>query len=91
MGALPPASRTNLGLDYGCGHGRPHELSAMVHPTRSAADVSAPPTVKVVPLADRPRTAEFEWLRAHAREYAGQWVALDGSRLLARVYRPRPI
>jgi hypothetical protein len=31
---------------------------------------------------DRPRTAEFEWLRAHAREHAGQWVALDGSRLL---------
>ena len=45
-------------------------------------DVFAPPSVRSVPLLDRPREAEFNWLRAHAREYAGQWVALDGCRLL---------
>jgi hypothetical protein len=26
---------------------------------------------------------EFQWLSEHAREYAGQWVALDGDRLIA--------
>ncbi len=45
-------------------------------------DVYAPPTVKSVALLDRSRAAEFDWLREHAREYPGQWVALDGSRLL---------
>lgn len=54
----------------------------MVHSTRTVTDISAPPTVKAVPIVDRPRTAEFDWLREHAREYPGQWVALDGSRLL---------
>jgi len=29
------------------------------------------------------RTPEFEWLRAHGREYRGQWVALVENRLLA--------
>jgi hypothetical protein len=54
----------------------------MAQPTRTVTDVSAPPNVKAVPVVDHVRTAEFEWLRAHAREHAGQWVALDGSRLL---------
>src|SRR2546428_5386583 len=27
-------------------------------------------------------TREFKWLADHAREYAGQWVALDGDRLI---------
>jgi hypothetical protein len=46
-------------------------------------DVFAPARVKAVPIADRPREAEFAWLREHATEYAGQWVALDGARVLA--------
>ncbi len=32
------------------------------------------------PIKDR--TKENEWLRQHRDEYAGQWVALDGDRLL---------
>jgi hypothetical protein len=47
------------------------------------ADVVALPRVKAVLVVDRPRDAEFGWLREHAPEYAGQWVALDGARLLA--------
>ena len=54
----------------------------MALPTRPVTDVSAPPTVKTASVVDRPRPAEFDWLRENAREYAGQWVALDGSRLL---------
>jgi predicted DNA-binding antitoxin AbrB/MazE fold protein len=29
------------------------------------------------------REAEQEWLKQHEREYAGQWVALDGNVLLS--------
>ncbi|MGH9937988.1 MAG: DUF5678 domain-containing protein, partial [Blastocatellia bacterium] len=29
------------------------------------------------------RTKENEWLRQHGEKYAGQWVALDGARLLS--------
>ena len=27
-------------------------------------------------------TPAMEWLRLHSKEYGGQWVALDGSRLI---------
>ena len=36
---------------------------------------------KDLPIRDRSR--EAEWLRKHRDEYAGQWVALDGERLIA--------
>jgi hypothetical protein len=29
------------------------------------------------------RSKEFEWLAQHQDQYAGQWVALDGSRLIS--------
>src|ERR1700682_2952467 len=34
-------------------------------------------------LAVSERTLEQEWLREHREEYAGQWVALNGSALLS--------
>lgn len=37
-------------------------------------------------LPDRPAlddTREREWIKEHRHEYAGQWVALDGDRLVA--------
>lgn len=33
------------------------------------------------PMKDR--TRELEWIAKHRHEYAGQWVALDGDRLIA--------
>ena len=33
------------------------------------------------------RTAELEWLSAESAPYAGQWVALDGGRLIAHAPR----
>ena len=46
-------------------------------PSRPARDRRVPP----VPVPDSRR--ELQWLVAHARAYAGQWVALDGDRLIA--------
>lgn len=60
----------------------------MANPTRETkTDVYAPPVVKRVPIQDRPRDAEFAWLREHAPEYRGQWVALDGATLLGAAFR----
>jgi hypothetical protein len=49
-----------------------------------APEPPRPPRDKRLP--DRPmkdRTREMNWLAAHRHEYAGQWVALDGDRLIA--------
>jgi hypothetical protein len=45
--------------------------------TMPALDKRVPP--RLVPDSER----EMKWLREHSREYANQWVALDGDRLIA--------
>ncbi len=45
--------------------------------TRSPLDKRLPSR----PMKDR--TREMAWLEEHKHEYAGQWVALDGDRLIA--------
>ncbi|MGE0131940.1 MAG: DUF5678 domain-containing protein [Blastocatellales bacterium] len=43
-----------------------------------------PPLDKRVPPAPLPdQKAILRWLSEHSHEYAGQWVALDGERLIA--------
>lgn len=43
-----------------------------------------PPRDKRVPSQPMPDdTREMEWIEQHKHEYAGQWVALDGDRLIA--------
>ena len=37
------------------------------------------------------REAEQDWLRQHEREYAGQWVALEGNVLLSNGARAREV
>ncbi len=39
------------------------------------------PHLKPIPVPDS--TREMRWLAEHQREYIGQWVALDGDRLIA--------
>ena len=41
------------------------------------------PRVLARDLPIRDRSREAGWLRKHRDEYAGQWVALDGERLIA--------
>ena len=36
-------------------------------------------------------SAEMAWLKAHGHEYAGQWVALVGDRLVAHGADARPV
>jgi len=42
------------------------------------------PLDKRVPAQPTPdRTREWQWIESHKQEYAGQWVALEGDRLVA--------
>lgn len=52
---------------------------------QTAASVKVkPPRDKRVPSKPmRDRTRERQWVNDHKHEYAGQWVALDGDRLVA--------
>lgn len=57
---------------------------------------SAPPlpmTPRFVRRTNPPkdRSREFEWLSKHRDEYAGQWVALDGDRLIAHDSEYEPV
>jgi len=36
-------------------------------------------------------TREQEWLEEHEKDYAGEWVVLDGARLIGHGVDPRPI
>lgn len=64
----------------------------MALPVRAGhTDVFTPPRVTAVAVVDRSREAEFAWLREHAHEYRGQWVALDGARLLGAALRLRDL
>ena len=43
-----------------------------------------PPLDQRVPCEPMPdRTREMNWIEEHKHEYAGQWVALEGDRLIA--------
>ncbi|HMV47494.1 MAG TPA: DUF5678 domain-containing protein [Blastocatellia bacterium] len=44
---------------------------------------AAPPKRKLQPRPVPNKDREMQWLIDHARAYAGQWVALDGDRLIA--------
>jgi len=51
---------------------------------RQWARVLAPPRViSTGPASGRTLLREKEWLKCHAREYPGCWLALDGPRLIA--------
>jgi hypothetical protein len=49
----------------------------------SQTETPTPPSLNSPGLAEPKDEAAFKWINAHSAEYQGQWVALDGDRLLA--------
>ncbi|MEW6210829.1 MAG: DUF5678 domain-containing protein [Acidobacteriota bacterium] len=49
----------------------------------SADELPFRPRILARDLPVKDRSREHEWLRQHRDEYDGQWVALDGDRLIA--------
>lgn len=75
---LPPVEQARL---YQLLAERP---AALPQPTVQNGTPTKPPFAKRLP--NRPAhdsSREMHWLAEHRREYANQWVALDGDRLIA--------
>ncbi len=60
-------------------------LEQQEQPTKSPLDK------RVLPKLAPDSTREMKWLLQHAREYANQWVALDGDRLIAHGTNDREV
>jgi hypothetical protein len=59
-------------------------LNRLLAGEQSKGARAKPPLDKLVPCEPmKDRTLEMKWIREHRHEYAGQWVALDGNRLIA--------
>ncbi len=71
-----------------------HQAGATVTPKIVGEDIVKDRSKPELPFTPRivgtyepeDRTKEHEWLRLHSDEYAGQWVALSGDRLLSHGY-----
>ncbi len=59
------------------------QLLAARHTAQSATHTKPPRDKRLPAKPLKDRTRELAWLDAHHHEYAGQWVALDGDRLVA--------
>jgi len=57
-------------------------LEEKLKPERESS-ASTLPRILARNLLIKDRSRENEWLRNHRDEYAGQWVALDGEKLIA--------
>jgi hypothetical protein len=43
------------------------------------------------PVPSKDRTLEYKWLKEHSKEYAGQWVALEGDQLIAHSFNANEV
>jgi Family of unknown function (DUF5678) len=57
------------------------QRTAMQSPSKAANGATSPKQRDKKPIPDS--TREMRWIAKHQREYIGQWVALDGNRLIA--------
>lgn len=59
-------------------------LNQMLTEQKPEPSKAKPPLDKRVPSRPMPdRNKEMDWVEQHKHEYPGQWVALDGDRLVA--------
>jgi len=60
-------------------------IRALARENRERDEPSLDPLGRIVrpPVASKDRSRENQWLAEHQREYIGQWVALEGGRLIA--------
>lgn len=58
---------------------------------RQAAATEAPPNGFIAPFDTQDTTSSLRWIEAHRAEFAGQYVALDGDRLVAHSADPQEI
>jgi hypothetical protein len=59
-------------------------LNRLLARRQAESATAKPPLDKRVPCEPmKDRTREMKWIEEHKHEYAGQWVALDGDRLIA--------
>jgi hypothetical protein len=59
------------------------DLSGEAPPENAEPQPDRPPSMLVENEDNKSRMRRLEWLKAHREEYGGQYVALDGERLLA--------
>lgn len=63
---------------------RPLEPLALEDQQRVRVTVEdAAPAAAPKPMSSNPRTEEMRWIGENKRSYAGQWVAVEGYRLVA--------
>jgi plasmid stability protein len=58
-------------------------LEEKLNPEEQNGASAQPPRVLARDLPIKDRAREVEWLKNHRDEYAGQWVALNGEKLIA--------
>jgi len=49
------------------------------------------PLVRAARLEPIDRAHELAWITQHRREYQGEWVVLDGNRLIGHGHDPAPL
>ena len=89
IGELPPQERLKLRqwLNRNAADEAPNQGGASNGGAQNTSDIDViPPIVmrRVPPIApEKDVKKEMDWLREHRAEYANQWVALDGDRLIS--------
>ncbi len=89
IGALPPQDRLKLRqwLNSNAADDAPNQEDAPNGGVQNRPDIDVIPRIamrRVPPIApERGVKQELKWLRDHRAEYANQWVALDGDRLIS--------